>query len=334
MHFGAEVERARHGLLRVDVERCIADLVVGNDRPVPIGRIEMQQCAERVLGGTHRGHRVDQRLFLGGDLHARLEDVQRRRSADVDADLRDAGLVASEEERFLHHIDELPGVDQIEIPLLDVVRGADQRAAEDFAIDAERIGGDGDAAPRDVDAKVAQERLVERQAEVAVEGRVANDEAAGGRAAVVVEGQPVIAAGGDDLLDAEVPDGQALRGRLQAAASRSLAAAVRQRGSAEPVEQPILRAEALAGHLGGVALELDADVALHGRVDRGVEREMERARIVEVLVRVGRDGGRRGLIAHRHISLRRVGGDRRRLRLGRCGRGRRRFRSRFSRRLR
>src|SRR5262249_360045 len=161
-----------------------------------------------------------------------------------------------EEERFLHYVDELSGVDEIEVGLLDVVTGADQLATERLAIDAEGVSRDGDEALGDVGAEVAHQRLAEPEPEVPVVVPIRNHDAAGGRAPVVVPAPTIIAAGWDQLPDAEVPHRGARGARLQPAAGRRLAAGVRQRRSAQPVEQSVLRAEALARHLGRVALQL------------------------------------------------------------------------------
>ena len=117
---------------------------------------EIQQRAQPVFGGADVGDGGDEVLFAGRDLHARLEDVERRGGADVDADLGDAGLVAGQEERFLDHVDEAAGVDQIVVGLFDGRGAVEQHAAEDLAVDAEGVAGDGDAAAGDVDAEVAQ----------------------------------------------------------------------------------------------------------------------------------------------------------------------------------
>src|SRR5207237_10926903 len=101
MHLGTEVERAADRSRGVDVDRRIAHRIDGDDGTIPLRRIEVHQSAEVVLGVAHRGDGVAQRLFAGGDLHARLQDVERRRGAHIDANLRNARLVAGQEERLL-----------------------------------------------------------------------------------------------------------------------------------------------------------------------------------------------------------------------------------------
>ena len=105
-------------------------------------------------------------LLARRDLHARLEDVERRGGADVDADLRDARLVAREEERFLDHVDVAGGRRRGRVGLLDRLTVSMQHAAERLVVDAEGVAGDVDAAAGDVDAEVARQRLLEAEAEV------------------------------------------------------------------------------------------------------------------------------------------------------------------------
>src|SRR6185503_9315948 len=67
-------------------------------------------------------------------------------------------------------------------------------------------------------------------------------------------------------------------------------------GGGEEVEHPVLPLQIESGDAGLVVLQLNAEVLLHRRVDRLVQREAKRAGVVHVLVRLGGDrlGGARG----------------------------------------
>src|SRR5439155_25834503 len=73
-----------------------------------------------------------------------------------------------------------------------------------FAIDAERIASDEDAALRDVDAEVSQQRLRELECETRCIGGTDACESADGRRPDVVESEKIAAAGGKILRDADV----------------------------------------------------------------------------------------------------------------------------------
>ena len=151
---------------------------------------------DRRLGDDHR-------LVVPGHLRLRLDDVDRRHRADLHALLVVGQQPLGQVERLPLRGQVVVGERQIPVRVPDVARRLGDRLQERRIGVLAHLAVDLDLLPGVVDLEVAEQRLAEVDAEGREQLRVEGLEEVGRRDPRAVPGERVVAAGRQQLLDAE-----------------------------------------------------------------------------------------------------------------------------------